>query len=72
MAEMLLIFKTQYVCRAEMEWSGVKLSDDHEMMLCREILCTRTFNNLRNRRKAVPTEVNSGFKTAKSLNSCIE
>ena len=72
MAEMLLIFKTQYVCRAEMEWSGVKLSDDHEMMLCREILCARTFDNLRNRRKAVPTEVNSGFKTAKSLNSCIE
>ena len=55
-----------------MEWSGVKLSDDHEMMLCREILCTRTFDNLRNRRKAVPTEVDSRFKTAKSLNSCIE
>ena len=72
MVGMLLIFKTQYVCRAKMEWSGVKLSDDHEMMLCREILCARTFDNLRNRRKAVPTEVNSGFKTAKSLNSCIE
>ena len=72
MAEMLLIFKTHYVCRAEMEWSGVKLSDDHEMMLCREILCKRTFDNLRNRRKAVPTEVDSGFKTAKSLNNCIE
>ena len=47
MAEMLLIFKTQYVCRAEMEWSGVKLSDDHEMMLWREILCRQTFDNLR-------------------------
>ena len=42
-----------------MEWSGVKLSDDHEMMLCREILCTRTFDNLR---KAVPTEVNWGLR----------
>ena len=62
MAEMLLIFKTQYVCRAAMEWSGVELSDDYEMMLCREILCTRTFDNLRNRRKAVPTEVNWGLR----------
>ena len=32
------------------------------MMLCREILCTRTFDNLRNRRKAVPTEVNWGLR----------
>ena len=47
MAEMLLIFKTQYVCRAAMEWSGVEWSDDHEMMLCREILCRQTFDNLR-------------------------
>ena len=45
-----------------MEWSAVKLSDDHEMMLCREILCTQTFDNLRNRRKAVPTEVNWGLR----------
>ena len=32
------------------------------MVLCREILCTRTFDNLRNRRKAVPTEVNWGLR----------
>ena len=32
------------------------------MMLCREILCTPTFDNLRNRRKAVPTEVNWGLR----------
>ena len=32
------------------------------MMLCREIFCTRTFENLRNRRKAVPTEVNWGLR----------
>ena len=32
------------------------------MMLCREILCRQTFDNLRNRRKAVPTEVNWGLR----------
>ena len=32
------------------------------MMLCREILSTRTFDNLRNRRKAAPTEVNWGLR----------
>ena len=32
------------------------------MMLCREILCRQTFDNLRNRRKAVPKEVNWGLR----------
>ena len=32
------------------------------MMLCREILYRQTFDNLRNRRKAVPTEVNWGLR----------